>query len=86
MKQSYHTDLLIQLRLNLLSDDIRKTIPKSTLSSWNNRNLSNIVGIDCTFTDEKLELIKRGKSNTKVQKNSFFRFVFTFSSEKLFKN
>jgi len=47
MKNTYSTGLIIKYKLGLLSHDVTQFIPSSTLWNWkNNRNLSNIIGID----------------------------------------
>jgi transposase InsO family protein len=75
MKQMYHSDLLIQHQLGLLGGDVCKTIPKSTLYSWKNRDLCKLVGSENTFSDEKIELIKNFLANQtllKAAKGLFF--------------
>ena len=75
MKKSYCTDLALQFKFNLLSKDIYKNIPKSTLYVWKNKDFSKMIGYDITFTDEKIELIKTFLSNQtllKAAKGLFF--------------
>jgi len=75
MKKSYHTDLAAQFKFGLLSKDIYRDIPKSTLHVWKNKDFSKVVGYDMIFTDEKMELIRAFLSNQillKAAKGLFF--------------
>ena len=68
MKQSYHTDLSIQFQLGILDKDVCKTIPKSTLYSWKNRDFNKFIGSEISFSDEKIEMIKTFLSNQTLLK------------------
>ncbi|PKP17916.1 MAG: transposase [Bacteroidetes bacterium HGW-Bacteroidetes-21] len=46
MKRTYHTDIIIQYKLGLLSSDIIKQIPSSTIHNWKTRSVSEIFGLD----------------------------------------
>jgi len=77
MKKSYCTNLAVQFQIGMLSKDIYKNIPKSTLYVWKCKDFSKIIGYDMMFTDEKLELIKTFLSNQtllKAAKGLFFIF------------
>jgi len=77
MKKSYYTDLAVQFKCGLLSKDIYRNIPKSTLYVWKNKDFSKMVGYDVVFTNEKIELIKVLLSNRtllKAAKGLFFVF------------
>jgi len=68
MKKSYHTDLPIQYKLNILKEEIVHTIPKSTLYSWEKRDFSKLVGSEYIFSDEKIEIMKTFLSNQTLRK------------------
>jgi len=75
MKQAYHTDVQIQHQYGLLSKEISKNIPKSTLYSWKKKDYSKLVGGDIVFSTEKIELIKTFLANRtllKAAKGLFF--------------
>ena len=75
MKNSYHTDLAIQFQLGLQDKRNWKNIPKSTLYSWKNKDFNKFVGIEISFSDEKIEFIKTFLSNQtllKAAKGLFF--------------
>ena len=77
MKNSYHTDLSIQFQLGILDKDAFKTIPKSTLHSWKNRDFSKLIGSEISFSDEKIEMIKSFLSHQnllKAAKGLYFVF------------
>lgn len=56
--RTYHTDLLFRHRLGLLSSELKKSIPSSTLSGWRKRDLSQIIGAGHAITDEHLQVMR----------------------------
>ena len=72
-----NTDIALQYKFDLLSEDIYRNIPKSTRYSWKSKDFCKMVGYDMTFTDEKLELIKNfltNKTLLKAAKGLYFVF------------
>ncbi len=55
---SYHTNLVLLYKFNSLPDEFKSTIPYSTLSSWNNRNVAKIIGCD-SLADKDINLLKQ---------------------------
>ena len=43
---TYHTNLLLLYKTHALPDEFRRVIPRSTLTSWNNREITTILGCD----------------------------------------
>ena len=75
MKKCYYTDIQIQCKLGLLSEENRKRIPKSTQYTWKNKDFSKFVGSEIIFSDENLELIRAFLSNQTLRnaaKSLFF--------------
>ena len=82
MKNSYHTDLILQYKFDLLQKDICRNIPKSTRYDWKNKDFTKMVGYDTVFTDEKLEMIKAFLTNQtllKAAKGLFFIYSTLFA-------
>ena len=42
----YHTNLILLYRFDILSIDLKSTIPSTTLSNWKRRDISRIIGCD----------------------------------------
>ncbi|MHB1278252.1 MAG: transposase [Bacteroidia bacterium] len=58
-KQSYHTSLIVLHHAGLLPAKTKSLIPKTTLSSWKNRDLVRIVGVEqAKLIEENTELLK----------------------------
>jgi len=67
MKRTYHSDIIVQYKLGILSSEIQEQIPTSTLHNWKNRNINDLFGIEnsCEFTD-RFELLKTIVNNQKL--------------------
>jgi hypothetical protein len=53
----YHTNLLLLYHFDVLSIDLKSTIPRSTLSNWKKKDISKIMGCDA-ITDDEISLLK----------------------------
>ena len=59
MKQTYHTDIQLRYKMGLLSDELKKQIPSSTLCNWKQRDFSKIFSCETIYDDfENIEMIK----------------------------
>ena len=59
MKRSYHTDIILQYKLGILSGEIENQIPSSTLCNWKNRDTSLLFGLDLLSNyDDNLQMIR----------------------------
>ena len=57
-RTSYHSDIKLSAQLDLLPDNIKSQIPKSTLSSFRNNDYSNLFGIYFSNSFKDLDIIK----------------------------
>ena len=55
---SYHTNLILLYKFDSLPDEFKSVIPYSTLSSWNNRDVANIIGCD-SLADKDINLLRQ---------------------------
>jgi len=62
---SYHTNLVLLYKFNSLPDEFKSVIPYSTLSSWNNRDVANIIGCD-TLADKDINLLRQIVTSKKL--------------------
>lgn len=70
-KNTYHTDLIIACKLDLLDPIVSKTIPASTKYNWRNKNIHSIIGSENAITNPMgLKMTKTFLSNKKA-----FRFA-----------
>ena len=67
-RTSYHSDIKLSAQLDLLPDNIKSQIPKSTLSSFRNTDYSNLFGIDFSDSFKDLDIIKQFSKNQKALK------------------
>lgn len=59
MKRSYHTDIIMQYKLDILPKEIYKQIPSSTLYNWRNKDVSSLFGLDnIRETETTLKMMK----------------------------
>jgi hypothetical protein len=59
MKQTYHTDIILQYKLGILPEHIVRIIPTSTLHNWKNRDINLLFGADYVSDfGDNVELIK----------------------------
>lgn len=59
MKRSYHSDLILQYKLNLLPDSVKCNIPSSTLHNWKNKDMSKLFGSDFVHDfHDNIDMIK----------------------------
>lgn len=70
-KRSYHTDLILQYKFNLLPTHFKTQIPPSTLYNWKRKDVNKLFGYDqIIFSDEKIALVK-----AIAQRKSFYRIT-----------
>jgi len=67
-RTTYHSDIKLSAQLDLLPDNIKSQIPKSTLSSFRNTDYSNLFGIDFSDSFKDLDIIKQFSKNQKALK------------------
>lgn len=59
MKQTYHTDIAIQYKLGILSPEMIKKIPSSTLHNWKKKDFSTLIGAEYSAeSDDNIQMIK----------------------------
>ena len=58
-KKSYHTDFILQYKLNLLPQAVQKNVPVSTRHNWNKRDMTQLFGYDAAMaSEENMAMIK----------------------------
>ena len=57
MKRTYHTNIMMIAKADMLSKENKKNIPKSTRHSWKKRDCSNIFGREYAIFDENIEFL-----------------------------
>ena len=75
-KRSSHSDIIIQYKLGMLSKEVLKLIPSSTLDNWNKRNTGKLFGLDYVHDfQDNLDMMKdfmAKKSLLKAAKAVYF--------------
>jgi len=67
-RTSYHSDIKLSAQLDLLPDNIKSQIPKSTLTSFRNTDYSNLFGLNYSDSFKDLDIIKQFAKNQKALK------------------
>ena len=72
----YHTNLILLYRFNVLSIDLKSTIPGSTLSNWKRKDISRSIGCDSLSGNDVsvLKEIAKCKKLLRAAKALYFLF------------
>ena len=72
----YHTNLILLYRFDVLSIDLKSTIPRSTLSNWKRKDISRIIGCDSLSVNDVsvLKEIAKSKKLLRAAKALYYLF------------
>jgi putative transposase len=73
---TYHTNLILLYRFDVLSIDLKSTIPRSTLSNWKRKDISRIIGCDSLSVNDVsvLKEIAKSKKLLRAAKALYYLF------------
>jgi len=72
----YHTNLILPYHFDVLSIDLKSTIPRSTLSNWKRKDISRIIGCDSLSGNDVLVLKEIAKSKKLLRAVKALYFLF----------
>ena len=73
---SYHTNLILLHHFDLLPQEMKSTIPRSTLANWKKKDTSEIIGCDHVSDNDvsTLKTIAKSRKLLKVAKALYYLF------------
>ena len=72
----YHTNLILLYHFDVLSIDLKSTIPSSSLSNWKRKDISRIIGCDSLSVNDVLVLKEIAKSKKLLRAAKALYFLF----------